>query len=379
MVLTRRQRNAEQAVSQNQSAVRQAVGVEETDRLNSKNTRPSTSQAATKATRSLKRKLTAIETDDGRVDVFVGVDATIQRGTASPSASFQSVDEAVADVTGYFGLLPREIIEQILGYLEPKELAMMDMTCRYFTESGITDQVARHHLKSVARAKGLSPMTERGETSLMLLEFVQGQSAAAAQGTAVAMGTYHTMTLMSEELVEDGFGGAVVPTGVNNCLESALGATSSTAMTTSSSLSSVLPSYGIYSFGRGFHGQLGTGGHASSNLPSRIKKVEKNGNIINLEDGDGKDIRLAVVHAGSSHSLAISRRGELFTWGLSSSGELGHGTWMQTEVSVPKLVTSFGKTRIVSVCAGSNHTLAISEIGKLWSCGRNRYVCCEVR
>ena len=40
---------------------------------------------------------------------------------------------------------------------------------------------------------------------------------------------------------------------------------------------------------------------------------------------------------------------------------------------VPKLVTSFGKTRIVSVCAGSNHTLAISEAGQLWSCGRNRY------
>jgi len=42
-------------------------------------------------------------------------------------------------------------------------------------------------------------------------------------------------------------------------------------------------------------------------------------------------------------------------------------------VPVPKLVTSFGKTRIVSVCAGSNHTLAISEAGQLWSCGRNRY------
>ena len=32
----------------------------------------------------------------------------------------------------------------------------------------------------------------------------------------------------------------------------------------------------------------------------------------------------AVVASGANHSMLISRRGELFTWGLCSSGELGH-------------------------------------------------------
>jgi alpha-tubulin suppressor-like RCC1 family protein len=32
----------------------------------------------------------------------------------------------------------------------------------------------------------------------------------------------------------------------------------------------------------------------------------------------------AVVACGANHSALISRRGEMFTWGLSSSGELGH-------------------------------------------------------
>ena len=32
----------------------------------------------------------------------------------------------------------------------------------------------------------------------------------------------------------------------------------------------------------------------------------------------------AVVACGANHSMLISRRGELFTWGLCSSGELGH-------------------------------------------------------
>lgn len=313
---------------------------------------------------AVKRKLTA---NSHQVEV-AAVDVTIQRGTASPTPASSSVDEDCTEITGYFSMLPREITEHILGYLEPKELAMMDMTCRYFTDTGITDQLARHHLKSISRAKGLVPMAEKGESSLMLLEFVRAQSAAAAQGTAVAMGTHHTMCLMSEEIVLGSDGSRhLVPTSMNT--EDDL----CPAMSEGDAGNKGDAAYGIYSFGRGFHGQLGNGGHRSSLLPAPIKQVEKAGTTVSLDTGDGKNIRLAVVHAGSSHSMAISRRGELFTWGLSSSGELGHGTWSPTEVSIPKLVTSFGKTRIVSVCAGSNHTLAISEVGHVWSCGRNRH------
>ena len=36
-------------------------------------------------------------------------------------------------------------------------------------------------------------------------------------------------------------------------------------------------------------------------------------------------------------------------------------------------VQSLHRTRIVSVSAGANHTLAISETGELWSCGRGRH------
>ena len=314
---------------------------------------------------AIKRKLTANNTHQAEV---AAVDITIQRGTASPTPASSSVDEDCAEITGYLSLLPREIVEHILGYLEPKELAMMNMACRYFTDTGITDQLARHHLKSISRAKGLIPLSEKGESNLMLLEFVRSQSAAAAQGTAVAMGTHHTMCLMAEELVVGSDGSRhLVPTGTNT--EEDL----SPAASDVAEGSKEDATYGIYSFGRGFHGQLGNGGHASSLLPARIKQVEKAGRTVSLDEGDGKNIRLAVVHAGLSHSMAISRRGELFTWGLSSSGELGHGTWSPTEVSIPKLVTSFGKTRIVSVCAGSNHTLAISEVGHVWSCGRNRH------
>ena len=92
-----------------------------------------------------------------------------------------------------------------------------------------------------------------------------------------------------------------------------------------------------------------------------------------LYQGTPDDIHLAVVSAGSSHSASISRRGELYTWGLASSGELGHGGWTPIEVNVPRMITSLQRTRIVSVACGANHTLAISETGQLWSCGRGRH------
>ena len=142
-----------------------------------------------------------------------------------------------------------------------------------------------------------------------------------------------------------------------------------------------------------------------------------------LYQGTPEDIHLAVVSAGSSHSASISRRcgaravvgadaeliaclpaclpagqpgrthggertqlspappsvphparrGELYTWGLASSGELGHGGWTPIEVSIPRMITSLQRTRIVSVACGANHTLAISETGQLWSCGRGRH------
>ena len=48
----------------------------------------------------------------------------------------------------------------------------------------------------------------------------------------------------------------------------------------------------------------------------------------------------AVVACGSSHTGSISRRGELFTWGLASSGELGHTGWTPIELNCPTQVTN---------------------------------------
>ncbi len=80
----------------------------------------------------------------------------------------------------------------------------------------------------------------------------------------------------------------------------------------------------------------------------------------------------AVVACGAHHSTAISRKGELYAWGLGCHGELGLGRWGPIELALPRQCSS-PSVRIVSVACGANHTLAIAESGTLWSCGKNRH------
>lgn len=174
----------------------------------------------------------------------------------------------------------------------------------------------------------------------------------------------------------------------------ALATNSSASLASSASASQPrrLPSseVALYAFGRGFHGQLGRGNHRDCHRPMPVVRADRDGRPVPLRGAGStaplfgaasssssrspsSEVQVAVVAAGSSHTAGISRHGELFSWGLASSGELGHGGWTPIEVSVPRLVTSLARTRVVSVAAGANHTLAISEAGQLWSCGRGRH------
>ncbi len=80
----------------------------------------------------------------------------------------------------------------------------------------------------------------------------------------------------------------------------------------------------------------------------------------------------AVVSCGAHHTTAISRKGDLYSWGLGAHGELGLGRWGPLEVPLPRQ-SSNAAVRIVSVACGTSHTLAIAENGTLWSCGVKTY------
>jgi alpha-tubulin suppressor-like RCC1 family protein len=76
----------------------------------------------------------------------------------------------------------------------------------------------------------------------------------------------------------------------------------------------------------------------------------------------------AIISAGGSHSVAIKSDGTLWTWGSNTYGQLGYGN--TTSSSTPKKVGT--DTNWVAVSAGKYHTFAVKADGTLWGWGRTR-------
>lgn len=77
----------------------------------------------------------------------------------------------------------------------------------------------------------------------------------------------------------------------------------------------------------------------------------------------------AVVAAsvGGAHALLLTRRGEVYAWGINSDGQVGDGS--TTKWSTPVHVSS----GIAAIAAGGRHSLALSVDGTLYAWGNNRY------
>ena len=120
----------------------------------------------------------------------------------------------------------------------------------------------------------------------------------------------------------------------------------------------------LYTFGRGFHGQLGQGGYDDSAKPAAVRLVGS---------GFADPTAVETVSCGASHCAALDPDGVLVTWGLASSGELGHGGWTPIEVDVPRRVSSMADVKVTQIAAGANHTIVVSQGGGLWTCGRGRH------
>jgi alpha-tubulin suppressor-like RCC1 family protein len=111
----------------------------------------------------------------------------------------------------------------------------------------------------------------------------------------------------------------------------------------------------IQTCGRGFHGQLGSGGYEESASFNHVDVPESELESSFQADEDEEDEEAKVedsknydggwfkttsdsfvqVSAGSSHCAALTKDGKLVTWGLASSGELGHQN-TPIEVAFPK-------------------------------------------
>ncbi|GIL87512.1 hypothetical protein Vretimale_1578 [Volvox reticuliferus] len=121
----------------------------------------------------------------------------------------------------------------------------------------------------------------------------------------------------------------------------------------------------VWAWGMAGEGQLGIGEPSSG----EGRQVEPR--MVRSLSGAG----LVALAAGDHHSMALTARGELFTWGRGDQGALGHGTvhgYAGVELAprqVRSLSPSPGSPRITSICAGPFSSGAIDSRGTAYAWG----------
>lgn len=80
---------------------------------------------------------------------------------------------------------------------------------------------------------------------------------------------------------------------------------------------------------------------------------------------------LVIVAGARSHALAITKGGDVFTWGSPESGMLGLGA-VSEYVEMPALMHYIPADKIITqVSVGLNHTAVVSKDGEVCSKGQS--------
>ena len=85
--------------------------------------------------------------------------------------------------------------------------------------------------------------------------------------------------------------------------------------------------------------------------------------------------RLEQVAAGRAHSLALTSAGRVLAWGHNGYGQCGRAVVEGEDYFMARVVhdmTAEGRLegrRVVSLVAGQDHSLALTDCGSVWSCG----------
>ncbi|CRL02239.1 CLUMA_CG015120, isoform A [Clunio marinus] len=111
----------------------------------------------------------------------------------------------------------------------------------------------------------------------------------------------------------------------------------------------------VYSWGDGDFGKLGRGGSDGCSVPQPIDRLNSLG-IIQIE-------------CGAQFSLALTRTGEVWTWGKGDYYRLGHGS--DQHVRKPTPIQCLRGKKIIHVAVGALHCLAVADTGQVYGWGDN--------
>ena len=116
----------------------------------------------------------------------------------------------------------------------------------------------------------------------------------------------------------------------------------------------------VYMWGGNDFGQLGQGNYISSFVPTLVSELSSLG------------IHISDVALGAYHVVALSTQGNVYTWGYNANGQLG--TWNTLNQGVPVRVRKRepGFLFVSSIAASAYHSVMVSDRGDIYSFGSNR-------
>ncbi|CAN9511578.1 unnamed protein product [Ophioblennius macclurei] len=116
----------------------------------------------------------------------------------------------------------------------------------------------------------------------------------------------------------------------------------------------------VFSWGAGQEGQRGLLPHALAACGLRPSLVP-----IPIT------MQIVQVACGDSHSLVLTKGGDVLSWGLNSHGQLGLGKEVLLQYE-PELICSLTGVAVTQIAAGGSHSLFLTLPGLVYCCGANK-------
>lgn len=113
----------------------------------------------------------------------------------------------------------------------------------------------------------------------------------------------------------------------------------------------------VFTWGCNRYGQLGLGDNNHRSVPTCVDSL--------------KGIKISQAACGTQHTLLLTKNGEVYSFGCGSFGRLGHGD--HNHQSLPRIVVAMRGKVVTQISAGGWFSLALSDKGQVFSWGCNRY------
>jgi len=115
----------------------------------------------------------------------------------------------------------------------------------------------------------------------------------------------------------------------------------------------------VYSCGNNSYGQLGRTVDVAN--PNTIPKIIS----------DLNSFTISAIACGASHTVFLTNNGKVYSCGLAGSGQLGRTVDEANPNTIPKIISDLNSFTISAIACGQSFTVFLTNDGKVYSCGSN--------